>query len=213
MRSWGYRAAVAALVLSGAAAAIGVISLWHGDGAGVSSDATVSTSSTGGSQSPGGSMGPGPEVTLARPLGGFVGSQMSLANASSALGAALTLPDSPTVRASDAGPVWAASGRDGNVSVAVTFPKQGLIVLYERPAMSDPLSNFQSFVKDSPGSQVAYLSASVPALSIPELPDGSNWGSVEFVSGGTIIAVLGHNDEATLEGVANSILDRSTASG
>ena len=159
-----------------------------------------------------GTMGLGPPSTLARPLGRN-GSQTSLVNASSALGAAVTLPDSSTVRAADAGSVWAArSHTSADVSVAVTFPKQGLIVQYQRPALVDPLSSFQSFVKDSPGSQVVYLNGSVPALSIAGLPDGSNWGSVEFVSGGTIIVVMGHNDEATLEGVANSILSRSTGS-
>jgi hypothetical protein len=162
-----------------------------------------------------GLMGFGPEITLARPLG-LNGSQMSLASASGALGASLTLPDSAAVAASDAGPVWAAesraTGKAREVAVAVTFPKEGLIVQYQRPVMADPLATFQNVVKDSPGSSVVYLNGNVPALSIPELPDGSNWGSVQFVSGGTVIVIMGHNDEATLEGVANSILGRSAGS-
>jgi hypothetical protein len=214
VRAGGYRPAVAALALVGAAAAIGVISLSaHGGRAGVGSNSspTLSTSTKGGSQNSGeGLQGLGPEVTLARPLG-LNGSEMSLADAANELGAAVTLPDSTTVRASDAGPVWAASANDGEVSVAVTFPQQGLIVQYQRPAMSDPLSHFQSVVKDSPGSEVVYLNGNVPALSIPLLPDGSNWGSIEFVVGGTVIVIMGHNDESTLEGVANSILDQSSS--
>jgi hypothetical protein len=214
VRAGGYRPAVAALALVGAAAAIGVISLSaHGGRAGVGSNSspTLSTSTKGGSQNSGGMMGPGPALTLGRPLG-LNGTQMSLANAASELGGAVILPNSSTVSASDAGPVWAASGSDGEVAVAVTFPKQGLIVQYQRPVPSDPVSYFQSIVKDSPGSKVVYLNGSVPALSIPELPDGSNWGAVQFVSGGAVVAIMGHTDEATLEGVANSILSRSAGS-
>ena len=158
-------------------------------------------------------LGPLDPPTLDHPLSPEA-SRVSLTKAASVLGTSVVLPDSPTVKLSDAGPVWAVSmqGSEGESSavVAVTFPAQGLIVDYSRPAVpaSDPLSHYQLVVKDTPGSQVVYLNGGVPAIAITELPDASNWGSIGFQSGGTNIVVLGHTDDATLQGIAQSILDR-----
>jgi hypothetical protein len=161
--------------------------------------------------SSGGIIGPaGAVATLARPLGGF-GQQVSLATAVSELGGPVTLPDSAQVKPSDAGAVWAATASsqgESSVSVAVTFPAQGFIIQYLRPPIPDPLSNFQGFVKDSPGSQVIYLNGGVPARAIAQTSDPSSWGSIEFVAGGTTILVMGQTDQATLQSVAQSILDR-----
>jgi hypothetical protein len=43
-------------------------------------------------------------------------------------------------------------------------------------------------------------------------PDASNPGSVEFVVGGTRVIVSGYYDDATLESVAQSIINQATAS-
>ena len=162
-----------------------------------------------------GPLGPLDAPTLERPLAPEA-VKVTLAQASRKLGGPVTLPDSPIVKASDAGAVWAASfnaGKpDAEVAIAVTFPARDLIIRYGRPAMADPLSTYESAMQDTPGSKVIYLRAGTPAMAIAALPDSSGWGSIEFVSGGTVIVVMGHDDEATLERVANSILARGAAS-
>jgi len=140
--------------------------------------------------------------------------QVPLSDAASTLGAPVVLPSTSLVKPSDAGPVWTASIHDSDTgessgTVAVTFPTQSLIIKYTRPVpYSNPLDNYQGFVKDSPGAQVVYLNG-VPALAIPQLPDGSNFGSIEFVLGGTMIAVMGHQDESALQAVAQSLMSRA----
>jgi hypothetical protein len=152
----------------------------------------------------------GAVATMDHPLGGF-GQPVSSTAAVSALGGPVTLPDTARVTPSDAGAFWAAttsSDGESSVSVAVTFPAQGLIIQYLRPPIPHPLANFQSFVRDNPGSSVIDLNGT-PARAIAQTPDPSSWGSIEFVAGGTTIAVMGQADEATLQPVAQSILDRS----
>lgn len=153
----------------------------------------------------------GSPPTMAYPLGQCCGRQVSLADAASELGGPLTLPDSAQVKPSDAGAAWAESANgEGQslVDVAVSFPKQGLIVRYARPPIPDPLSNYQVAVSSSEGSLI-YLNGGVPALADEsQLQDGSNWGFVQFVAGGTTIVVMGHPDEEALQSVAQSILDQ-----
>jgi hypothetical protein len=63
-------------------------------------------------------------------------------------------------------------------------------------------------VSNSEGS-VIYLNGGVPALTKEApLPDGSPWGFVQFDANGSTIFVMGHPDQATLQAVAQSILDR-----
>lgn len=155
----------------------------------------------------------GAMATMDHPLGGF-GRPVSLAAAASELGGQVTLPNSAQVTPSDVGAVWAATASgegERSVSVGVTFPAQGLIIQYLRPPIPDPLSNYQGFVKDSPGSRVIYLNGGVPARAIPQTSDPSSWGSIEFVAGGTTILVMGQVDQATLQPVAQSIVDRSAS--
>jgi hypothetical protein len=159
-------------------------------------------------------MGPGGDLTLARPMGPG-GKQVSLSEAASSLGGPVVLPNSTQVTPSDAGTVWVDQMHgdttgDTSTAVAVTFPSRGLIIQYARPPIPDPLANYQGFVSQSPGSQVIYLSAGVPALAIAPA-DPSGWESIKFVAGGTTIIVLGHSSQASLQAVARSILDRVTA--
>jgi hypothetical protein len=101
---------------------------------------------------------------------------------------------------------------DDTAAIAVTFPAQGLEVQYLRPPIAHPLANYKGFVSQAPGSQVIYLDGDVPALAIAA--DGSGWGSVEFVTGGTTITVMGPTlSEASAQSIAQSILDQTTASG
>ena len=125
------------------------------------------------------------------------------------------LPDSSQVTPSDAGAVWLGqmhgdASTDTSTAVAVTFPSQGLLIQYARPPIADPLANYQQFASQSPGSQVIYLNGGVPALALAAPPDGSGWTSVKFVAGGTTIIVLGHSDEASLQAIAQSILNQAT---
>jgi hypothetical protein len=162
--------------------------------------------------------------TLAHPLPSFA-KQTTLADAPTALGGPVVLPNSAVVGPSDAGPVWVASLTDQQTgesvtTVAVTFPSQGMVVEYTRPAPSDgTAAHFeamaQSMVSGS-GVQIGHvitLSGGVPALAVEQNADetGSNFGEIIFNVGGNEIRVMGHNDQATLQGVAQSILDRSNS--
>lgn len=148
--------------------------------------------------------------TMEYPLGKGFGQQVSLAAAASVLGGPVTLPDTAQVKPSDAGAVWMENSTgDGQkvVDLAISFPKQGLIVKYIQPPISDPLSNYQAAVSNSEGSLI-YLNGGVPGLTTEgQLPDGSPWGFVRFVAGGSTIEVMGHPDQASLQAAAQSILD------
>lgn len=145
--------------------------------------------------------------TLDHPLGPLE-KPITLADVPSTLGAPIVLPDCVVVHPSDAGAVWGAGDPNTSSAIAVTFPTQGLIVLYKRPPISDPQTNFENFAEQTRGTSVIDLNGT-PALAIAQAPDGSNWGSVEFVANGMTIVVMGHNGTATLQTVAQSIIDRS----
>jgi len=164
-----------------------------------------------------GVVGPGAPSTLARPMGPGA-KQVSLSEAASALGGPVVLPNTTEMMASDVGAVWMYQSHgdtvgDTSTSVAVTFPSQDVYVLYARPSIAEPLVSYKQLVSQAPGSQVVYLNGGVPALAIAQLPDGSNFGSVKFVADGTTIIVLGHSSESSLQGIAQSILDRANAAG
>jgi hypothetical protein len=94
--------------------------------------------------------------------------------------------------------------------MAVTFPSQGMIVDYTRPApYSDPGAEYARATAALPSSrQVVQLNGTTPALVVAENSDdtGANFGLVEFQLNGTEVAVMGHTDAATLEAIAQSIL-------
>jgi hypothetical protein len=150
---------------------------------------------------------PGP--TLQDPLGSGE-QETTLAAASTALGASIVLPSTSSVQASDAGATWQISGSSGTM-VAVTFPSQGLMVEYRRPIpYSDPSTEYQGLTQSVPSSQVVSLNGT-PAFLIPQNSDstGANFGVVLFEVNGTEVRVMGHNDNATLEAIAQSIIDRA----
>ena len=152
---------------------------------------------------------PGP--TLARPLLPPA-HQVGLADATSAFGAPVVLPNTALVQPSDAGPVWEGSS-GASTTVAVTYPSQGVMIIYIRPApFSDPVTTYQGFTQSLPGSRVVQLNGT-PAWVLPQNSDdtGANFGAVLFEVNGSEVRVMGHNDEATLEGIAQSILSRSAS--
>jgi len=140
------------------------------------------------------------------------GDTPSTSGGTSAAGGTIVLPDTPQVTPPDAGAVWMNQAGNVAVAVAVTFPGQGLIITYTRPAVSNPSSYIQQAVSEEPGSQLISLNG-VPAWGIPEPSNGSNWGLIQFIAGGAIIQIDGHTDLASLQTVAQSIVDRSTTSG
>ena len=98
--------------------------------------------------------------------------------------------------------------------MAVTFPSQGLIVQYLQPApFSDPQTGFQQMAQGIAGAEEIDLNGT-PALAIPQNSDntGQNFGVVAFQADGGEVAVMGHKDSATLEGIAKSILAPSAPS-
>ena len=166
------------------------------------------------SRAPSTTVGLGPNATigsptLAHPLND--GQQTTLAAASAAWGTPLVLPSTALVQPSDAGSVWATTTGSKEAAVAVTFPSQGLIVQYLQPApFSDPQTGFQQMAQGIAGAEEIDLNGT-PALAIPQNSDntGQNFGVVAFQADGGEVAVMGHKDSATLERVAQSILDRS----
>jgi hypothetical protein len=153
---------------------------------------------------------PGP--TLARPLLPPA-HQVALADATSAFGAPIVLPNTTLVEPSNAGPVWEGSSGT-STTVAVTYPSQGVMIIYIRPApFSDPVAAYQGFTQSLPESQVVQLNGT-PAWLLPQNSDdtGANFGAVLFEVNGTEVRVMGHNDAATLEGIAQSILARASSS-
>jgi hypothetical protein len=99
--------------------------------------------------------------------------------------------------------------------MAVTFPAQGMIVEYTRPAPSDgSAAHWQALTTSMPSpsgaseGQVISLGGGVPALAVRQNSDdtGANFGVIAFNVNGTEVRVMGHNDEGTLQGLASSIL-------
>jgi hypothetical protein len=156
-------------------------------------------------------------ATIAHPLVPSA-KQTTLAAAPATLGGPVVLPDSPITPPSTVGAVWAANDGSADTTVAVTFPKQGLVFEYIRPAPSDgSAAHFQAVAQGivSPtGAQIAQeitLNGGVPALAIQQNSDetGTNFGTVMFNVGGSEVRVMGHSPEAMLQGLAESILARS----
>ena len=149
-----------------------------------------------------------PSPTIAHPLPS--GKQVTLSEAAAVIGEPVVIPDTALTSAEEAGPVWAWS-HDTRGIVAVTYPSVGLIISYQRPlTYADPLAGYTGVSKGIPSSHVISLGG-VPALAVPENTDetGHNFGVVAFEIKDLEIRVMGHYDEATLEAVAQSIVDGS----
>ena len=144
--------------------------------------------------------------------------QIDLADASATLGAPVVLPDTPLAKASDVGPVWAErtcpapNGRITDLTLLhvcwiwVSFPLSGLSVGYLRPAMYYGTKNEWELQARFYGDNAKVIElGSVPALAIE--PQDPYPGSVEFDLNGTRVVVAGAYDTATLQAVAQSIVD------
>lgn len=182
-------AAVAAVLIAGGATSIAV-------------GALGGSSPSSGSGQP--AIGPFGGPTLEHPL--LRGEPIPLALAPAMLGAPVVLPDSSFVRPSDFGVVEGVS-RDGQRALGVTFPAQGLIVIYERPGIHDPQATFEGIANSEPGSTRLISLAGTPAVATPRGPETSSWSSIEFVAGGTTVTMLSHSDLQSLQRAAQSIVD------
>jgi hypothetical protein len=152
-----------------------------------------------------------PPPTLARPLG-LTGTKIPLSDAARTLGGPVVLPNSSLANSSNLGSVWERTVPGHEYDLAITFPSAGIIVQYDRPVPypEPPAEMYQTEARQQPDSMSAIDLNGVPALATQQNSDqlGTNFGSIEFVKGGTRIAVLGHYDEATLESIAQSIVEQ-----
>ena len=138
-----------------------------------------------------------------------------MSSAVSAFGGAIVLPNTSQVSASGVGEVWmnqlqGDTKADTQTAVRVSFPSQDLIITYERPAPSYPLAYFKATTGESARSTLIWL-GNTPASYNPGNKD--YWAAIEVIVGGATIDVLGHTSEASLQAVAQSIVDRATSSG
>jgi hypothetical protein len=153
-----------------------------------------------------------PPATVARPL---AGAEVTLADASAAIGRPIVLPDTSFVSPADLGHAW-VSGTFPNVTVAVNFPSRGLFIQYTAPPpLADMSASYKEIAQQDPHSfQTIDLNGGT-ALAVKQNSDetGHNFGGVAFVLDGLEIRVFGHYDEPTLQSIAQSIVDRESASG
>jgi hypothetical protein len=156
-------------------------------------------------------------VTMSEAASAFAAVPSAAGDASTE-GGTIVLPDTAQVTPSDVGAVWmnqvqGETKLDTAVTVAVTFPSQGLIITYDRPTVTNPLAYIKDAIAAEPDySQLIWL-GSVPSWAIPDLANGSNWGMIQFIAGGTMVQVMGHTDLASLQAVAQSIVDQTNTSG
>lgn len=135
-----------------------------------------------------------PTPTFARPLG-VAARRITLAEAAATLGAPIVLPYRGFAHVSDVGAVWGARH-----AVAVTFPRRGLLIRYERPAYPDPIASYESFERGRGGATIVYLNGT-PGLEVGK--------TLEFVARGTIVAVTLKHTGAPIQRIAKSILTGS----
>ncbi|MGH3139853.1 MAG: hypothetical protein ACRDQE_08970 [Gaiellales bacterium] len=165
-----------------------------------------------GSEAPPVQIRTGPPFSLGHPGGPFA-RRVFLSFAEARFPAAITLPDVASDNHQNIGAVWAdviprAGGRRVVHAVTVVFPRAGVAVQYATPvAYPDPESNYRGYVSEGkPGDAAVIDLNGTPALLIHYRDDPTrDPGSVEFVSNGVVIAVIGRRPDAALTAVATSI--------
>jgi hypothetical protein len=151
-----------------------------------------------------------PPVSLSNPLP--LGHPTTLADASAKLGTSIPMANTAEMPSSNVGSVWTEQlTGEQDTAVAVTYPSSGLIVQYQRPApysASAAPQLYQAMANEEPNSISVTSVNGIPAMAIKQNSDttGTNLGSIEFVSGGTRIAVIGHYPQASLQAFGASVL-------
>jgi hypothetical protein len=165
-----------------------------------------------GSMEPGiGSMDTLFSPTVARPL---PGAEVTLADASAAIGQPIVLPDTSLVSPADTGSAW-VNGTFPNVTAAVAFPSRGMFIEYTTPPpLADMSATYQAIARENPHSFETVDLNGGTALAVKQNSDdtGRNFGAVVFVLNGVEIGVFGHYDEGPLQSAAQSIVDQESAS-
>lgn len=146
--------------------------------------------------------------------------KIDLAAASSTLGAPVVLPDTSLAKPSDALAVWAertcpapeGSATDFSLLHAcwiwISFPSAGLSIGYLRGPLYRGYKHEWDMQARNYGANARVVQLSdVPALAIE--PQNPYPGSIEFDLNGTRVVVAGNYDTATLQTVAQSIVDRA----
>jgi hypothetical protein len=158
-------------------------------------------------------IGPGSPPTILHPLGG--GKLVTLADATRAFGGRIVQPDTSVASAAGAGAVWVA-GSPQVTNVAITYPTADVWVHYTWPASYDGGYDDQllRYHTHDPLTHTVLLDG-VPAQVVFHGWQQRRWRdfypSVHFDAGGVEVAIWGHRDEATLEAIARSIVDRSAS--
>lgn len=156
----------------------------------------------------------GPEM-LRHPLGGLASKKVTLADAAAAIGEPVVMPDTSLVGPRSIRAVWASVDpiqavyhrTEGNA--AVTFPTHSVIVTY-RIGGGSSAARYAADAEQITGATVIDLHGT-PALAIPQNPGEKQFGVIVFGIDGLEIQVIGPYDEATLEAIAQSIVDRYQA--
>jgi hypothetical protein len=158
--------------------------------------------------------GPGPGA-LGVNTTGSSWQTIALSDASTALGAPVVLPNTDFVQPSDAAPQARTPGCSADsCAIFVSFPAQALGISYTRPApFADPRAQWAAEVQTA-----AAHHAKAQLVDLNGVPgDYIDYPRVkrliQFVTGDTWIVVGGPGDydKATLQAVAQSIVDRSAA--
>lgn len=151
----------------------------------------------------------------ADPVHSLPPASISLSDAAAVLGAPVVLPNTSLVNPADTTNVdkTCAAIKLGNPllpenclawRVGVYFPDQGVSIRYMPVAYGDPPSTFVN-----PPNGRAIQLGDIPAMLVPEVANDPDTATdIEFNLDGLTIIVTGHYDPATLEPVAQSIIDQ-----
>jgi len=141
---------------------------------------------------------------------------IDVADAASAIGTPVVLPESPLVSPADATAVEQCPPTKAEpCGVYVNF-RTGLRIIYWPNTSSNPLADYQEEIDANANAEIVYISG-VPALRYTPVPNdaSSPTALVEFVARGTRVRIIGFNspyDTATVESLAKSIIDQSNGS-
>jgi hypothetical protein len=141
--------------------------------------------------------------------------KIPLSHASSALGAPVVLPSTDLVQPSDAASqAWTVDCSQSSCEVDLSFPAQALGISYTHPApFADPRAQWDADVKSAGAHHAQAELVDLNGTPGDYVDYHGVKRLVEFVADGTWVVVAGKDyDEATLQSIAQSIVDRSDQS-
>ncbi len=142
---------------------------------------------------------------------------IALSDASTALGAQVVLPNTDFVQPSDAASQARTPGCSADsCAIFVSFPAQSLGISYTRPApFADPRAQWAADVRTAPAHHAEAQLVDLNGVPGDYIDYPGVKRLIQFVIGGTWIVVGGPGDydRATLQAVAQSIVDRLAEAG